>query len=110
MASISSERSPIGFSRRRWTTGPPAALDEPREILLRVGALPEQHGNDANRGNAFGDERGDGLIERYAVLEERKADRSRGQPAREACRNALERPRPLRVARPVGDQNDAFLQ
>ena len=82
MASITSERSPIGFSRRRWTTGPPAALDEPREILLRVGAVPEQHGNDANRGNAFGGERGDGLIERYAVLEERKADRSRGQPAR----------------------------
>ena len=91
-------------------SGPAASLDEPRQILLDVAALPEEQGDDADRSNALGGERGNGLLERYAVLEESEADRNLGKPARETCRNALERPSPLRIARPVGDQNDALLQ
>ena len=82
--------------------------NEPRQILLHVPPLPEKHRDDMDRIRARGGKRRHRFGERRAhQLEIRDRDqkilgKDRG--------DALERPRPLRIARAVGEKDDAELQ
>jgi len=73
-------------------------------------AVAEKYRHYANCADAFCNQRGNGFIERRSVLQVRKTDRYGREFLDEAGGDALEWTRPLRIARAMGDEDDAFLQ
>src|ERR1044072_1484868 len=98
------------FFEAEYQPGAPQLIDQARQVVLHMAALAEEHRDHPDRAHALRDERVHAFLERSAVLQVRQPDARRGKLLREARRDALERPRPLRIARPVSDENDALLQ
>jgi hypothetical protein len=85
-------------------------MHEARKIVFDVTTLAEKHRNDADRGDAFCNQCADDFIEGGSMFQERESDRDRGKLLADATREALERTRPVGIARSVSEEDDAFLQ
>ena len=73
-----------------------------------MAALRHEEREDGDRGRALGDEGGDRLLESGRhELEVGERDRVLGAARAHAIADLLEGPRPLRVARAVGEEDDA---
>src|SRR5688572_6164233 len=84
--------------------------DKARQVLPDMAPLTEKNRNHPDGRDSLRDERAHRLLERRPVLEICQADAERRKLRRDAARDALERTRPLGIARSVGDENDPLPQ
>jgi hypothetical protein len=82
--------------------------NQPGQILLHVPALAEKQGNDPDRAGSRSRER----CKRFAERRPHQLEISHSDEKvfRKLRGDALERARPFRVARAVGEQDDPFFQ
>jgi len=86
----------------------PGGGNEARQVVFHMSTRAEEQGHYADRRRAGGRERRHGFAERGTHhLEIRQPDE---KFLRKLRRDAFERPRPFRIARPMGEKNNSSLQ